>query len=106
MRRQRDNNDDVDDVLGESLSDYNGTSLSAKAINKFVFSKLKSYGDGKVQDMDEDFIKSVKIELRKKLSDDQIKDFKDIWTNALAYRRIKFSQIAFRKFKKLKKEQE
>ena len=65
MRRQRDNNDDDDD-LGESLSDYNGTSHSSKAIkNKFVFSKLKSHGDGKVQDMDEDFIKSVKIELRK-----------------------------------------
>ena len=105
MRRQRDNNDDDDD-LGESLSDYNGTSHSSKAINKFFFNMLKSHGDGKVQDMDEDFIKSVKIELRKKLSDDQIKDFKDIWTNALAYRRIKFSQIAFRKFKKLKKEQE
>ena len=56
--------------------------------------------------MDEEIIKSIKIELRKKLSDDQLKDFKDIWTNALAYRRTKISQIAIRKFKKLKKELE
>ena len=52
----------------------------------------------------EEFLKSIKIELRKKLSDDQLKDFKNIWTNALAYRRTKISQIAIRKLKKLKKE--
>ena len=38
----------------------------------------------KVQDINENFIKSVKNELKKKLDLDQMKDFKDVWSNALS----------------------
>jgi hypothetical protein len=53
--------------------------------------------------MEEKFVISTKVELRKRLSDEQINNFKEIWTNALAYRRTKKSHIA-NKIKRLKKE--
>jgi uncharacterized protein YllA (UPF0747 family) len=68
-----------------------------------IFSLLENHPDIQVKDMEEKFVISTKVELRKRLSDDQINNFKEIWTNALAYRRTKKSHIA-NKIKRLKKE--
>ena len=85
------------------LNHYTGTSYSSRQINKFTYFLLENHPDIQVKDMEEKFVISTKVELRKRLSDEQINNFKEIWTNALAYRRTKKSHIA-NKIKRLKKE--
>ena len=105
LRRPFDDEMDDDDDLGDVLTDYDGKnpSPSSKDLNKFVYRLFKQHGEENVQNISEDFVKSVKIQLRKKLDFDQTKNFKDIWSNALAYRRNKLSQNKNKKFKTEKK---